>query len=78
MKKREILRENLFVEIGKLLALSQLKRNLPKAMREVEDDMSLKSTLESLQFHANELDRQLKNHCARYPNSSICKEKSKK
>lgn len=73
---RQNLHENLFQTIANTIALFQLKRQLPKAMIEAGDDPDLQQTLTALKFHTEELERRLKNHCKRHPESKQCKDKS--
>lgn len=73
-----MLQENLFATIAKIITQTSLKKNLNQAMREAENDMDLKTTISSLQYHVNELERLEKIHCQRYPDSKQCKDKAKK
>jgi len=77
MKRIETLQENIFTQIAKWLALSQLKRELPKAMKQVEEDPITASTLQNLQYHADKLQKLLPDFCKRNPHSNLCN-KSKK
>lgn len=67
------LRENLFTELGKLIATAALKYKF--TMGDVKKDQDLNTTLESLKFHTSEYERKLKTHCERFPESKPCKEK---
>lgn len=70
------LRENLFTAIAKLLASAALKREFSK--RDLENDQSLKATMESLKFHAEEFERSIKTLCDRFPNNPSCKNRKKR
>lgn len=54
-KKYQILKENIFDQIAKMIALSQLKREIPKAIKLIEEDPITVSTLENLQYHAQKI-----------------------
>ena len=72
-KNLENLRENLFTELGKLIATAALKYKL--TMGDMRNDPDLNSTLESLEFHSKEAERKLKSLCNRNPEHPKCKEK---
>ncbi len=75
---KEKLQENVFVTIGKLITTALLRKALNKATREAGTDMNLKTTLESLKYHNDELERILKSKCKTYPDSPGCKDKASK
>lgn len=76
MKKQVYkLQENVFTTIAKALALPLLKSNMNKLKKQFDDDPSLQSTIASIEYHTNELERQLKNFCKMYPESKRCKDK---
>jgi len=74
-KKLENLRENLFVQIAKLLASAAMKREFTK--NDIERDPSLKATMDSIKFHADEFERELKSMCDRFPHYKRCKDYKK-
>lgn len=65
--------ENMFSAIAKLLTKFAVRKELGKAM----DDPNLQSSIESLRWHAEEAERQLKNLCRDYPELDKCKKLSK-
>jgi antitoxin component YwqK of YwqJK toxin-antitoxin module len=67
------LRENIFTEIGKLLSLSTIKKDLDKARDLVEEDPDLQETMETLKYHYAKLEKSLPEFCKRYPDSPACK-----
>lgn len=75
--KKEIIIENIFVTLAKSLALFQLKKQLPKAMKQVEEDPETVSALESLQYYADRVNKLLPEFCKRNPQSNLCKKKGK-
>lgn len=75
--KKEIIMENIFVTLAKSLALFQLKKQLPKAMKEVEEDPETVTAMQNLQYYAERVDRLLPDFCKRNPNSNLCKKKGK-
>lgn len=74
MKQKHPLQENLFTTIGKILALTQLKRNLGKAEKMTKGDTEIQTTLQSMEYHAQRLEKLLKSICQRNPLDSRCKE----
>lgn len=77
MKRIETLQENIFTQIAKWLALSQLKKELPKAMKQLEEDPITVSTLQNLQYHSEQLQKLLPDFCKRNPHSNLCKKNKK-
>ena len=77
MTKIHLIRENLMDQIAKLLALHQIKKELPKAMKELDGDPEIQASLQSIEFHVDNLNRQLKYLCKRNPDHPKCKEKSR-
>lgn len=71
--KKHLLQENIFAEIGKLLSLSRIQKDLDKAKDLVEDDPDLQETMETLKYHYSKLEKTLPEFCKRYPNSPACK-----
>lgn len=65
--------ENIFAEIGKLLSLSKIQKDLDKAKDMVEEDPDLQETMETLKYHYAKLEKTLPEFCKRYPNSPACK-----
>ena len=74
---KDIITENIFLTLAKSLALFQLKKQLPKAMKEVEEDPETVSAMQNLQYYAERVDRLLPEFCKRNPNSNLCKKKNK-
>lgn len=71
----ENLQENLFVQIAKLLASAALKSEFTK--HDLNQDPTLKSTMDSIKFHADEFERELKSLCDRFPHYKRCKDLKK-
>ena len=77
MDRLQMLRENIFTQIAKLLALSQLKKEIPKAIKELEGNPEVQASLESLKYHVQEADDLLTYLCKKYPDNPKCKQKGK-
>lgn len=77
MDKIQQLQENIFTQIAKLLAIGQLKKELPKAIKELENNPEVQASLESLKYHADKLDQLLKRRCNDYPDDPKCKQRGK-
>jgi hypothetical protein len=75
-KNKEILimQENLFTTIAKLLALNIIKRNIGSAKQLAKGDAEVQTSLESLKFHTQRLEKLLKDLCDRDPTNFRCKE----
>lgn len=73
-----LISENFFTTLAKTLALGQLRKELPKAIKEMESEQDLASTLESLKYWTDKADAGLKKVCKDNPNSVLCKEKGTK
>ena len=69
------MKDDLFSSIAKLLALGQLKKELPKAMDKVSEDPLLSTAMQQLQVYSKEVERLLPEFCKRNPNSVMCKDK---
>ena len=67
----EQIRENIFIKIAKLLATSQIKSKMSKLNTEPD----LQSSIESLKFHLDKADKQLRKICKQHPDYPECKEK---
>lgn len=76
-QKTDIITENLFTTIAKMLALSALKTNMNKLNKKFEKDPDLQATIKSMEYHTDELERKIKLHCKRWPDSPHCKDKRK-
>ena len=74
MKTIKIIQENIFQKIATALALAKIKKELPKAMKEVENDPRLTTSLQNFEYHANELAKVLPDYCKRRPDSQLCKD----
>jgi hypothetical protein len=68
------LQENIFQKIANALVLNTLKKELPKAMKKVEDDPLLVSSLQNLEYHTEKLAEVLPDYCKRRPDSILCKD----
>lgn len=77
MERIKILHENIFTEIAKWLALAQIKREMPKIMKQMQEDPITVSSLQSLQYHAQQLQKILPDFCKRNPHSNLCKKDKK-
>lgn len=71
--QKDVLRENFFTAIAKLLASTVINRDLTQAKDMVADDPDLQSTLETLHYHYSKLEKTLPAFCKRYPTSPACK-----
>lgn len=76
-KRKDIINENLFTTIAKMLALPALKANMSRLDKKFKSDPDLQSTIKSIEFHTDELERKLKLHCKRWPDSPHCKDKQR-
>ena len=65
--------EGLFSEIGKLLALPKIQKDLAKAKDMLEEDPDLQETMETLQYHYAKLQKTLPEFCKKYPDSKACR-----
>jgi hypothetical protein len=70
--------ENIFTEIGKLLVLPTVLKNLKKAEQMLEDDVELQSYIESARYHLDIVNKKLPDFCKRHPESNLCKDTGKK
>lgn len=77
MSNIQIYRENVFTQIAKLLALAQIKKELPKAIDEFNDNPEMQASLESMKFHADRVEKLLKSICKDDPDYPKCKELNK-
>lgn len=68
------MQENLMQKIANTLTYHVLKMELPKMIKQVEEDPTLQASLLAMKYHAAEAKRQLENMCKQYPNSKPCKE----
>ena len=78
-KERKIqqLQENLFATIAKILAFNALKRNLGTADKLAKGDQEVQTSIESLKYHTQRLEKLLKDVCKRDPLNWRCKEYAK-
>lgn len=74
MGNKTILSENIFVWIGKMLALSQIKREIPKVLANTKDDAELQSAVQNFQHYSQQLDKLLPTYCKDHPKSALCKD----
>jgi hypothetical protein len=77
-QKIQQLQENLFTTIAKILALNALKRNLGTADKLAKGDQELQTSIESLKYHTQRLEKLLSDVCKRDPTNWRCKEYAKK
>lgn len=56
-----------------MLALSQVKRELPKAMNLVKDDKELLQAMSNLAYLTQDLEMKLLSLCKRHPDAYLCK-----
>lgn len=74
MEKNRILSENIFVWIAKMLALKQIKREIPKVLANTKDDAELQSAVQNFQHYSQQLNNLLPTYCKDHPKSSLCKD----
>lgn len=72
-KNSKKLQEGFFAEIGKLLSLSSIQKDLDKAKGMLDDDPDLQETMETLKYHYSKLQKTLPDFCKKYPDSPACK-----
>ena len=77
MNKPSLLQENIFLTIAKMLAIGQIKKNIGKAMKDLDDAPKIKKSLESMEYWAGQVETELKNFCKSYPDSERCKDVKK-
>ncbi len=70
--------ENIFVQIGKLLALPTIKKNIAKAEKMMEEDAELSNVINNLRYNVKILNDKLPGFCDRNPDSHLCKDSKKK
>ena len=75
-KYRERLMEGMLTKGLAALALFLTGRKTRAAVKDlrqkINDDPSIKATMDSLDQLTKELDRKMDSHCDRYPNSPVC------
>ena len=78
-KERKIqqLQENLFATIAKILAFNALKRNLGTADELTKGDQEVQTSIESLKYHTQRLEKLLQDVCKRDPLNWRCKKYAK-
>lgn len=74
MKIIEKLQENIFQKIANTLVLNKLKKELPKAMKEVQEDPRLVTSMQNLEYYTKQLADVLPDFCKRRPDSILCKD----
>lgn len=73
MNQLQAFHENIITSIVKLLAIPDIKKRLAKVETMCDEDPTLASKVQELDFHYNELQRQLKFFCLVNPDSHMCK-----
>lgn len=68
------LQENIFQKIANALVLNTLKKELPKAMKEVQEDPRLVTSMQNLEYYTKQLADVLPDFCKRRPESALCKD----
>ena len=65
--------ENIFVQIAKLIASSDIAR----AEKLLKDDPEMTDLTQSIQMHQDRLKSMLPDFCKRHPESNLCRKKKK-
>lgn len=65
---------NIFATIGKNLALAKLQKELPKAMKQAENDPDMAAAVSGMMFYSKEVAKLLPYYCKRRPESAMCKD----
>ena len=68
------MKENLFSMLGKNLALNKLRKELPKAMQQADNDPDMAAAVSGMMYYSKELTKLLPYYCKRRPESSMCKD----
>lgn len=71
------LHENFFTMIAKILATPMMKVQFGRLNQKFQNDPELQSSLQSLKFYTDKLEKDLMMHCKRHPDSKHCKDLSK-
>lgn len=73
MNQLQKFHENIISNIVKILAIPDIKKRLAKVEIMCDEDPTLASKVQELNFHYNDLQRQLKFFCISNPESYMCK-----
>lgn len=74
MNQLQTFHENIITSIVKLLAIPDIKKRLAKVETMCDEDPTLTSKIKELDFHYQDLQRQLKFFCISNPGSYLCKD----
>ncbi len=77
MSKLMLFQENIITSIVKLLAIPTIKKTLAKVETMCDEDPTLASKIQELDFHYKDLQHRLKFHCIINPTSHLCKDYNK-
>lgn len=76
MKKRNIIQENIFLKLAKMIAAFQIDKKIGSAMEQIPKDPEVIEAMQQMKRSTQNTIKLLKDYCKRHPDDPKCKEES--